>query len=55
MKEVAELMVMDYTCLCPHCGAEESGFCGDARGHTMTCDECGEDYRIHPDADFEMI
>lgn len=55
MKTVTELTVTDYECECPHCGVRESGFCGDARGKTITCDSCGEDYLIHSDADFEML
>lgn len=55
MKTVTELEVTDYKLDCPHCGAGEYGFGGDARGETFTCDSCGEEYKIHSDADFEMI
>lgn len=55
MKTVTTLEVADYTCECPECGAEERGFCGDARGEVVTCDGCGEEYHIHPAADFEFL
>jgi len=55
MKTVTELTVTDCECECPHCGSEERGFIGDVRGHVIECDECGKEYKIHPDADFEML
>jgi len=55
MKTVTELTVTDYKCECPYCGADEYGFCGDARGGVTECDTCHKEYKIHDDADFEML
>lgn len=52
--EVAELKVVEYKLNCPYCGELEEGFYGDCRGQGVECDSCGEEYKIHSEADFEM-
>jgi uncharacterized protein (DUF983 family) len=39
---------------CPHCGAHQDGWVNDPRGAEETCDECGEPYKVHNDADLEI-
>ena len=53
--EVTSLEVRSYSLSCPHCGNIEDGFLGDCRGEVLKCESCGKDYKIHEEADFEII
>lgn len=41
--------------ICPHCDAEVGDWLGNPQGQQdVTCDDCGFDFHVHPDADLEM-
>lgn len=41
--------------VCPHCNKELDGWCVDPRGETTTCDFCDKEFKIHSDADLELL
>lgn len=54
VSEVTELRVTEDKLACPHCGELQDGFYGDCRGEVFECEDCGKEYKIHSEADFEM-
>lgn len=48
------LTAKEVTLNCPHCEEEQDGFCGNPRGETFECDDCGKTYTVHSEADIEM-
>jgi DNA-directed RNA polymerase subunit RPC12/RpoP len=55
MKVITCLEARDVYAECPECRARNEGFIGDPRGSEVICEECGERFKIHPDADVEFF
>lgn len=51
---VTEVIVTARHVVCPHCEAECGDWLGDPRGKGTECDECGQPFHVHQDADLEM-
>lgn len=49
-----EIIVKAAYVRCPHCDAEVGDWLGNPQGMVAQCDDCGEEFLVHPDADLEM-
>lgn len=54
MKQVTEIQAITVQLDCPYCGALQEGWVCDPRGVVEKCEECGEEYKVHPDADIDI-
>ena len=54
MTEITIFHATDIKAQCPKCKEWLDGWIGDPRGSTETCDYCGEELTIHPDAYIEF-
>lgn len=54
MKVQNEIIANEVEVSCPYCGRMQSGWFGDPRGSKEECEDCGETFLIHQDADIEM-
>lgn len=52
--EVTTVYVKAEYIRCPYCQAEQDGWVHDPRGAVEKCEDCGETYSVHPDADMEL-
>lgn len=55
MKECTLMNTHEVGTICPHCEHQNEGWCVDPRGCTDKCDRCGKEYKVHPEADIEML
>lgn len=39
---------------CPYCNKRQDGFFGNPQGGKFVCDDCGETYIVHKEADIEI-
>jgi hypothetical protein len=53
--EVTEMRVTEVTITCPHCSSIQDGFIGNPQGNTFECYECQGMYKVHSEADPEML
>lgn len=53
MKEQTIMYATEVIIECPHCSKHQYGFVGNPAGLEFDCGDCGEKYRVHPDADIE--
>lgn len=53
VKVVTTLFTTEIQFKCPHCNAIQDGWVADPSGGTHECEECGNSYRVHPEADIE--
>ena len=55
MKECTELQTRAVSTICPYCNYVNDGWVEDPRGKTDVCEQCEQEYKIHPDADIDYV
>lgn len=55
MKTQSLITAREVTVDCPYCQTQQDGFIGDPRNETVDCEDCGNTFHIHPDADIELM
>lgn len=53
IKEVTTLFTTEIHFRCPYCDEVQEGWVGDPSGKDHKCEECGNTYRVNPEADIE--
>lgn len=55
MSICTELRTRNVSTVCPYCEKENEGWISDPRNQTDECDHCGEEYKVHQDADIDYF
>ena len=53
--EVSMIYSSDFYVICPVCSERNGGWFGNPRGSTTECSTCGTTFKIHNDADVEIL
>lgn len=53
--EVTSMEAVEVAVRCPHCESIQRGFIGNPAGRKFECEDCGLEYKIHPEADIEFL
>lgn len=53
MKECTLMTTTEVTTECPCCNYKNDGWYENPRGEVTTCDDCGKEFKVNPEADIE--
>jgi len=54
METVHKIKITELWVVCPYCGCYIGDWLDSPKGETVKCDNCGKDFWVANDADFEM-